>query len=68
MNTYSIVRVGNEYVVRAGEKSILKVSSRRRALRLISDAGRLLNLPPPSGEEPPAAVAPRAVNGALQAP
>jgi hypothetical protein len=65
MNTYSIVRVGNEYVVRAGEESVLKVSSRRRALRLISDAEGLLNSPPPSGEEAPAAVAPRAANGAL---
>ena len=28
---YSIVRVGREYVVRADEKSILKIASRRRA-------------------------------------
>jgi hypothetical protein len=39
---YSIVRVGQEYVVRADEKSILKVGSRRRAARLVSDAAELL--------------------------
>jgi hypothetical protein len=42
MNHYSIIRDGNEYVVRAGEKSVLKISSRRRAVKLISDAAELL--------------------------
>jgi hypothetical protein len=42
MNNYSIVRIGNEFVVQADEKSILKVASRRRAARLISDATELL--------------------------
>ena len=42
MNHYSIIRDGNEYVVRAGEKSVLKISSRRRAAKLISDAVELL--------------------------
>ena len=42
MKIYSIVRIGNEYVVQAGEKSILKVASRRRAARLVSEAAELL--------------------------
>ena len=43
MTNYSIVRIGNEYVVQADDKSILKVASRRRAARLISDAAELLD-------------------------
>jgi hypothetical protein len=46
MTNYSIVRIGNEYVVQADEKSILKVASRRKAARLISDAAELLEAPP----------------------
>ncbi len=42
MGNYSIVRDGNEYVVRAGEKSVLKISSRRRAAKLVTDAAELL--------------------------
>jgi hypothetical protein len=42
MNIYSIVRIGDAYVVRAGETGVLKVASRRRALRLVSDAKELL--------------------------
>ena len=43
MKTYSIVRIGNEYVVKADEKSVLKVASRRKAARLVSDAVVLLS-------------------------
>jgi hypothetical protein len=43
MKNYSIVRIGHEYVVQADEKSILKISSRRKAARLISDAAELLD-------------------------
>jgi hypothetical protein len=43
MKNYSIVRVGNEYVLRAGERGILKVASRRKAARLVSLAAELLN-------------------------
>jgi len=50
MKNYSIVRIGNEYVVRAGEKSILKVASRRRAARLVTDAAELLDLQSASAE------------------
>lgn len=51
MGDYSIVRDGNEYVVRAGETSVLKISSRRRAARLVSDAVELLEQQPaPSAE------------------
>ena len=42
MKNYSIVRVGNEYVVQAGETSILKVASRRKAAKLVTDAAELL--------------------------
>ena len=41
MKNYSIVRIGNEYVVQAGENSILKVSSRRKAAKLVTDAAGL---------------------------
>jgi hypothetical protein len=52
MNNYSIIREGNEYVVRAGEKSVLKISSRRRAAKLITDAvGLLEQQPKPLAEE-----------------
>jgi hypothetical protein len=46
MKNYSIVRVGNEYIVQADEKSILKVSSRRKAVRLVSYAAELLESEP----------------------
>jgi hypothetical protein len=54
MNNYSIVRIGNEYVVQAGETSILKVASRRRAAKLVSDAAELLGQRPasPAGAQP----------------
>ena len=42
MKNYSIVRIGNEYVVQAGEARILKVASRRRAAKLVTDAAELL--------------------------
>ncbi|WP_407116894.1 hypothetical protein [Bradyrhizobium sp. LMG 9283] len=43
MTSYSMVKVGNDYVVQANDKCILKVGSRRRAAQLISDATDLLN-------------------------
>jgi hypothetical protein len=43
MNTYSIVRIGGEYVVQADHKSVLKIASRRKAARLVSDAAELLD-------------------------
>ena len=43
MKSYSIVRVGGDYVVQAEEQSILKVASRRRAAQLVADAVELLN-------------------------
>ena len=47
MKNYSIVRIGDDYVVRADDKNILKVASRRRAAQLVSDAAELLNAQPP---------------------
>ena len=38
MKKYSIVRIGSEYIVQAGETSVLKVSSRREADKLVTDA------------------------------
>ena len=55
MKIYSIVRIGTEYVVQAGEKSILKIASRRKAAQLVCDAAELLDLqaaPPLSPEVP----------------
>ena len=46
MKDYSIVRIGNEYVVQAGEKSVLRIASRRRAAKLVSDATELLDQAP----------------------
>ena len=40
---YSIIKIGNEYIVQADEKSILKITSRRRAARLVNDAAELLD-------------------------
>jgi len=56
MKSYSIVRMGDDYVVQAEEKSVLKVASRRRAAQLVNDAAELLNAKPqPADEaEPPA--------------
>ncbi|MDI4235679.1 hypothetical protein AAFX91_32840 [Bradyrhizobium sp. 31Argb] len=54
MKRYSIVRAGNEYIVQAGEKSIMRVSSRRKAVKLVNDAAGLLDqAPAPSPGEPP---------------
>jgi hypothetical protein len=56
MKIYSIVRVGDEYVVRAGEKSVLKIASRRRAAQLVTDAVELLDslsAPLLSPQDPP---------------
>ena len=43
MTSYSMIKVGNDYVVQADDKCILKVGSRRRAAQLISEATDLLN-------------------------
>jgi hypothetical protein len=43
MKTYSIARIGSEYVVLADERRILKVASRRKAAKLIVDAAELLS-------------------------
>jgi hypothetical protein len=46
MKNYTIVRIGNEYVVQAHEKSVLKIASRRRAERSVTDAAELLDSQP----------------------
>jgi hypothetical protein len=43
MQTYSILRTGKCYLVRAGEKSILKVADGRIAARLVAEAAELLS-------------------------
>ena len=53
MEKYSIVRIGSEYVVQAGETSILKVSSRREAAKLVDAAELLQQEPAPSVDEQP---------------
>jgi hypothetical protein len=55
MKNYTIVRIGNEYVVQAHEKSVLKIASRRRAERTVTDAAGLLDsqpVPPLSQDAP----------------
>jgi hypothetical protein len=56
MKNYSILRIGNEYVVQANHKSVLKVASRRMAAQLVTDAAELLDAepaaPPPPQAEP----------------
>jgi hypothetical protein len=46
MKNYSIVRIGNEYVVQADDQSVLKVASRRRAARLVTSAAELMDSQP----------------------
>jgi hypothetical protein len=54
MKNYSIVRLGSEYVVQAGDTSVLKVASRRQAARLVIDAAELLGREPvPAAEGDP---------------
>jgi hypothetical protein len=60
MKNFSIVRIGDEYVVRAGDNNVLKIASRRRAAQLVTDAAELLSQPPrPPDAEPSAAGDPR---------
>ena len=56
MKNYSIVRIGKEYVVQAGEKSVLKIASRRMAARLINDAAGLLEQQPVPATESDASI------------
>ena len=56
MKKYSIVRMGSEYVVQAGETSILKVSSRREAAKLVTDAAELLQHESAAGAGRPASI------------
>jgi hypothetical protein len=53
MKNYSILRIGNEYVVQAGDKSVLKVASRRKAARLVTDAAELLDAQPAQAHAEP---------------
>jgi hypothetical protein len=52
MSSYSIVRIGDDYIVRADDKNVLKVASRRRAAQLVTDAAELLNAQPQPVIEP----------------
>ena len=56
MKKYSIVRIGSEYVVQAGETSILKVASRREAAKLVTVAAELLQEEPAPGAEEGASI------------
>jgi hypothetical protein len=51
MSSYSIVKIGNDYVVRVHDQDLLKTTSRRNAERLVMQASQLLRAPsPPSAE------------------
>jgi hypothetical protein len=54
LKTYSIVRIGDAYVVQAGAQSIMKVASRRQAARLVAAAAELLGSHPVAGSSPQA--------------
>lgn len=56
MKNYSIIRIGDDYVVRADDKNVLKVASRRRAVQLVTDAAGLLNAQPPAVDDEPSKV------------
>ncbi|MDE2377001.1 hypothetical protein [Bradyrhizobium sp.] len=43
MTSYTLIKVGNDYVVRADDQCILRIGSRRRAAQLIGEARLLLN-------------------------
>jgi hypothetical protein len=44
MKRYSIIKMGNEFVVQAEERSVLKCTSRRKAARTVSDANDLMHV------------------------
>ena len=58
MKNYSIVRIGNEYVVQADDKSVLRVASRRKAARLVTDATGLMDSQPAPPTPPQTQVEP----------
>jgi hypothetical protein len=60
MQIYSIIKIGNEYVVRAGGKNILRVASRRQAAQLVISANELLNSLPSLPEDTVPSIAPDA--------
>jgi hypothetical protein len=54
MTRYSIRKLGCEYVVLADDQSILRVASRRKAVKLVADAAELLSVQSASpGEHEP---------------
>lgn len=42
MKTYSIAKVGKDYVVRVGDRGVISLTNRRAAMRLMADAEQLL--------------------------
>lgn len=50
MKKYTIVRIGNDYVVQTDEQSVLKIASRRRAAKLVTRASDLLRTADPKPE------------------
>lgn len=74
MKNYSIVRIGNEYIVQANDKSVLKIASRRMAARTVTDAAVLLDQPaapplaPQADPEPSIACDPRIVPDRSEVP
>jgi hypothetical protein len=54
MKDYSIIRIGNEYIVQAGDNSVLKTSSRRTAARTVTEAAQLLQTRPAAAMPPDA--------------
>ena len=70
MKNYSIIRIGNEYIVQADDKSVLKIASRRKAAKLVTNASELMDsqLPPQAPAEPSIACDPEITDDRSEVP
>jgi hypothetical protein len=56
---YSIEKLGNEYVVKVDDQSVMTVANRRKAVRLVAEAtGMLEQTERPEGETPVVSIPP----------
>jgi hypothetical protein len=51
MSCYSIVKIGNDYVVRVDSQNLLKIANRRKAEKLVMHASQLLHAMSAVGQE-----------------
>lgn len=50
-STYSIEKIGNDYVVKVDDQSVMTVGNRRTATRLVAVASAMLERTPSSGRD-----------------